>query len=72
MSAVNFPTGMEFVTVVSPSDAAETIAVAIELQERFPTLSNDQIREKIVHRGVMGFVSDFNLPRAGSNLDEDA
>lgn len=63
---------IEFNTIVGPTFSGALIDVATALLERHPTYSNDQIREMIVVRGITGYMADMNVPRAGSNPDEDA
>lgn len=47
-------------------------AVARALAERHPQATADQLLDMIFLRGIVGFTDDLNLPRVGSNGDDDA
>lgn len=57
---------------VSPTFVPALENVAQALAERHPKASTDQLLDLIFLRGLVGFTDDMNLPRPGSNTDEDA
>lgn len=47
-------------------------AVAVELAKHHPKASTPQLLDMIFLRGIIGFTAELNLPRPGSNPDEDS
>jgi hypothetical protein len=69
-AAVSEP--VPFITNISNNFVPVVAIVFAELQKRWPHLNADQIRELIVVEGALRVHQNLNLPRPGSNPDEDA
>lgn len=67
------PAGAHLIGVVVAAafvPALETVAAA--LRDRSPAATDPQLLDMIFLRGLVGYTDDLNLPRIGSNPDQDA
>ena len=72
-AAILMPSGTVTVSAcVSPTLGHALEMVMDELRKRQPRATDAQRLDMIFTRGLVGMVDDYNLPRVGSNEDEDA
>jgi len=57
--------------VVASADVPDLETAALGLTDRHPKSTAEQRLDMILRRGILATLDDLNLPRAGSNPDED-